>query len=77
LNTEKKVNKNPEEYLHYKNYYEGKNLRRKLFWFEKNKILKIARKMLDYEFEINSTGKKIKSELELFTKNNFSNSEDL
>ena len=74
---EKQINKNPEEYLHYKNYYEGKNLRRKLFWFEKNKILKIARKMLDYEFEINSTGKKIKSELELFTKNNFSNSEDL
>ena len=74
---EKQVNKNPEEYLHYKNYYEGKNLRRKLFWFEKNKILKIARKMLDYEFEINSTGKKIKSELKLFTKNNFSNSEDL
>ena len=65
---EKQINKNSEDYLHYREYYRGKELRRNLFWFEKKKILKIARKMLDYEFEINSTGQKIIKDLEKFVK---------
>lgn len=67
----KQLNKNPEEYLRYSNYYRERNLHRNLFWFEKKKILKIARRMLEYEFEINSTGNKIKKELEEFSKTTF------
>ncbi|MBR5866947.1 MAG: hypothetical protein IKZ04_03455, partial [Spirochaetaceae bacterium] len=72
----KQLNKNPEEYLRYSNYYKERNLHRNLFWFEKKKILKIARRMLEYEFEINSTGNKIKKELEEFSKTSFPDTDE-
>ena len=59
---EKQLNKNSSDYLHYREYYEPKYFRRKFFWFEKKKILKIARAMLDYEISINETFEKMQSD---------------
>ena len=42
--------------------------RRNLFWFEKKKILKIARKLLDIETEIHCIGKKIQTDFQDLSK---------
>lgn len=59
---EKQINKNSYDYRHYRKYYEPKSFRRKYFWFEKKKIIKIARAMLDYEISVNETFKKMKND---------------
>ncbi len=61
-----------EEQDDFKDLHHGKNLKRKYFWFEKKKILKIAKKMLEYEFYINSVGEKIKEDLKHLSENSYS-----
>lgn len=65
---EKQLNKNPSAYLHYREFYEPEYLHRKYFWFEKKKILKIARAMLDYEISINETFEKMQNDFNLLSK---------
>jgi len=48
-----------------------KDYKRHYFWFEKKKILKIAKKMLKFEFSINSVGEKIKEDLKNLSKNGY------
>lgn len=58
----KKLNSILTEYDNKEKRYSSK--KRKLFGFEKQKILKIAKKMLDFEVEGNIIGKKIESDFE-------------
>lgn len=46
--------------------------RQKFFWFEKRKLLKLAKKMLEYELSINATSKKIRKDFEQLVKNGYS-----
>ncbi len=46
--------------------------RQNFFWFEKRKLLKLAKKMLEYELSINSTSKKIRKDFEQLVKNGYS-----
>ena len=47
-------------------------MKRKLFGFEKRKILKIARLLLDFEIEGNDLGKKIEKDFKSFAKKDLS-----
>ena len=46
--------------------------RQNFFWFEKRKLLKLAKKMLEYELSINLTSKKIRKDFEQLVKNGYS-----
>ena len=62
----KKLNSILTEYDNMEKRYSSK--KRNLFGFEKQKILKIAKKMLDFEVEGNIIGKKIESDFETLAK---------
>ena len=55
----------------FRNVHHRKSLKREYFWFEKKKILKIAKKMLEFEFSINSVGEKIKEDLKNLSENGY------
>ncbi len=58
-----------EEYLE---KLEKHSERQNFLWFEKRKLLKLAKKMLEYELSINATSKKMRKDFEQLVKNGHS-----